>query len=210
MTKFECPSCGAEVVFQSSVSIFAVCQFCRSMVVRHDLNVEAIGKMAVLPDDNSPFQLGTQGYYENVIFTLVGKVRRSWVDGFWNEWHALFVDGKSGWLAEAQGMYMFTLEQQIENLPDLDMLSLNSKFPIKGRYFFVKDIKKTVCVGSEGELPWMSPAGREQTSVDLASDDGKKFACLEFSAEGEKRCFMGNYVEFKELRLSYLRQFDGW
>src|SRR5256885_2095546 len=55
---FNCPSCGAQVDFQSNLSVYAVCKFCRSMIVRHDVNVESIGTMASLPDDMSPIQIG--------------------------------------------------------------------------------------------------------------------------------------------------------
>ena len=43
-----CPSCGAPVQFQSAASILAVCEYCHSTLVRHDLNLEDVGKMAQL------------------------------------------------------------------------------------------------------------------------------------------------------------------
>ena len=73
MKKFNCPSCGAEVVFNSNHSVYAVCKYCHSMIVRHDLDVEAIGTMASLPEDMSPFQIGTEGYYQGTHFSLVGR-----------------------------------------------------------------------------------------------------------------------------------------
>ena len=51
-----CPSCGAEVFFKSSVSVFAVCSHCQSMLVRHDMDLESLGSMAHVPDDVSPAQ----------------------------------------------------------------------------------------------------------------------------------------------------------
>jgi uncharacterized protein (DUF983 family) len=53
-----CPSCGAPVVFKSASSVFAVCEYCQSTLVRHDQNLEDIGKMAALVEDRSPLQLG--------------------------------------------------------------------------------------------------------------------------------------------------------
>ncbi len=105
---FSCPACGGEVSFQSVASIFSVCPYCRMMLVRKDLNVETYGKMAELPPDTSVLQIGTSGKYQNKSFSLVGRVRQSWSDGFWNEWYALFDDTTEGWLAEAQGFYMMS------------------------------------------------------------------------------------------------------
>ncbi|MBP6279063.1 MAG: DUF4178 domain-containing protein, partial [Rhodocyclaceae bacterium] len=58
-----CPACGAPVVFKSSVSFHAVCEFCRSTLVRHGGNLENLGKMADLLEDASPIQLGTEGNF---------------------------------------------------------------------------------------------------------------------------------------------------
>src|SRR6266702_4317560 len=63
MAVVACPSCGASVDFKSAASILAVCEYCRSTLVRQDINVENIGKMAELKLDGSPLQLGAQGTY---------------------------------------------------------------------------------------------------------------------------------------------------
>ena len=110
MQSYTCPSCGAEVKFQSSVSITCVCPYCRTLIVRHDKNVEDMGKMAELPDDISPFQIGTEGIYNHVHFALIGRVRMAWEDGGWNEWFMWFDDGKKGWLSEAEGFLAISFE----------------------------------------------------------------------------------------------------
>lgn len=85
-----CPSCGAPVVFQSASSVFAVCAYCSSTLVRHDQNLEDIGKMAALVEDRSPLQLGTEGSYKGVHFALIGRIQIKYEQGIWNEWHLLF------------------------------------------------------------------------------------------------------------------------
>ena len=98
MLKSSCPSCGAGVTFQSTVSIMAVCEHCNSTIIRHDVDIEAIGKMATLQVDASPLQLGTCGDYRGAAFTVVGRIQLRFDRGLWNEWHLLFSDGRSGWL----------------------------------------------------------------------------------------------------------------
>jgi hypothetical protein len=209
MTKYQCPSCGAEVRFQSSVSVFAVCPYCRSMLVRHDLDVETLGTMAVLSDDTSPLQLQTQGQYKGTSFTLVGRLRVSWSEGRWNEWFALFDDGKHGWLGEAQGFYMISFERTDRTgIPSRPSLHPGQGVTIDNRRYQVDDIKEAVCAGSEGELPFQAVVGRKSTSVDMAGPD-LAFACIEYADDGIK-LFVGEYLQFDELQLKFLRQLDGW
>jgi len=207
--QFDCPSCGASVAFQCAMSVFAVCPYCRSMLVRHDLDVEVIGKMAVLAEDTSPFQLGTQGRYDGRMFQLIGRLKQQWSDGGWNEWCALFNDARHGWLAEAQGFYLVCFETEpAVALPARDTLRVEQGIQIGGESYRVDDIKEVTCAGSEGELPFPAPHGRKSTSVDLSADGGK-FACIEYAEDGT-RLSVGRYVDFAELKLSFLRKLDGW
>lgn len=211
--KLSCPACGAEISFKSKCSVFGVCSYCSSMVVRHDLNLETLGKMAELPEDSSPLQIGTQGRYENSRFELVGRLKISWEDGNWNEWYALFDDGRDGWLAEAQGFYMVSFQvtdpQSVRCIPALQALSPGLKLPLfQGAQFQVSDIKQAVCSGSEGELPMKGPQGRKNTSVDLTGPQSQ-FACIDYSEDGV-RLFLGKYLEFNQLKFTSLREIDGW
>jgi hypothetical protein len=41
------------------------------------------------------------------------------------------------------------------------------KLKINNQKLKVVDIKKAVCIGSEGELPFPAPRGRQTTAIDL-------------------------------------------
>lgn len=168
MVNLLCPACGGELRFKSRVSVFGVCSYCASMVVRHDMNLETLGKMAQLPPDMSPLQLGTRGNYEGKRFELIGRLKIGWENGSWNEWYALFDDRREGWLAEAQGFYMVSFqEQSIDKVPKRKDLAPGRSFPlVSEKIFQVDDIKEATCIGSEGELPMKGPKGRKSTSVD--------------------------------------------
>lgn len=209
MTKFSCPACGAEVQFKSRVSVFGVCSYCATMVVRHDMNLEMMGKMAQLPPDMSPLQVGTQGRFEGKGFEIVGRLKIGWDQGSWNEWYTLLDDGRDGWLAEAQGFYMFSFKHaDLNGLPDLKKVSPGMTVAIGKEEFQIEDIKQAECVGSEGELPMRGPKGRKSTSVDLNGEDGK-FACIDYG-EDEVRLYVGRYIDFEKMNLTSLRQVDGW
>lgn len=209
MKEYSCPSCGASVKFISKASIFAVCPYCRSMLVRHDVDVETIGTMAeTMDEDTTPLQLGTEGVYQDKRFGLAGRVRLAWSDGSWDEWYAWFNDGSQGWVAQAQGFYMVSFQIPDLEAPDLAGLRVGERIEFEEHSYQVDDIKKTTCVASEGELPFKAPKGRTGTSVDL-SGPARRFACIEYSEEGT-RVFEGHYVDFDDLKLSFMRPLDGW
>ena len=208
--KLGCPACGAEVDFKSRSAVFAVCSYCNSTLVRHDLDLEAIGKMAELPPDMSPLQVGTRGSYDGKRFELLGRLKIAWEDGTWNEWYALFDDGQEGWLAEAMGFFMVSFPKPLPpRLPEGDTLKVGQQLELAPQQrFSVDDLKQATCVGSEGELPFPAPQGRESLSVDLSGPE-ETFANLEYAADGT-RLYMGRYVDFDDLKLSNLRELDGW
>jgi hypothetical protein len=203
-----CPSCGAEVRFHSALSVFAVCEYCRSTLLRNDLTLEHFGKMAYLGEDFSPLQLGSSGSFEGRSFMLIGRLEQRWSDGSWNEWYAYFGGGESGWLAEAQGSYMMSFDIALSSPPpSREELSPGTSAHIENVTYTVDDRKEVTCSYSEGELPFPAPLGRRTLSVDVS--DGRMFGCLDYSDEGV-RFYRGSFVDFDALRLSNLRTLPGW
>ena len=207
--EFNCPSCGAPVVFQSSASILEVCQYCSSTLVRHDLNLENIGKMAELQVDGSPLQLGAGGRYQGVPFTVVGRIQLRYEQGLWNEWHILFDDQRAGWLGESMGIYAVSFLTQVnEKTPRFEDLYPGAKVVLKSQSYEVNQVEKAFCLAGQGELPFQIGPGYEAPTVDLAGP-GNRFATLDYSEE-TPLVFVGEYVEFEELHLSGLREMNGW
>ncbi len=225
MRKFACPSCGADVTFRSAQSVYAVCPYCQSMVVRRDVDVTSIGVMAALPEDMSPLQLGSGGYFEDQPFTLIGRLKIGWRDGLWNEWHLLMADGRRGWIGEAQGSFSVSFElegvlprdvaQTFEYcLPLLtggdgaDEAKPGFLVELGGTTLRAVDIKLATCIGSEGELPFTAPKGRRTVAVDCIGVGGE-FATLDHDGH-RARAYVGRYVEWDALRFTNLRPLEGW
>jgi len=231
MRKFACPSCGADVVFQSAQSVYAVCAYCQSMVVRTDVDVKAIGTMAALPDDMSPLQLGTGGTFDGADFTIIGRLKIGWRDGLWNEWHMLMSDGRRGWIGEAQGSFSVSFEvenlaAEAEALQAIERFNYLLKagegreawpdgesapgfsFVLAGQRLRAVDIKQATCLGSEGELPFAAPKGRRTVAVDCVGAQGQ-FATLETDGSSYA-AYAGRYVEWDAFRFSNLRPLEGW
>ena len=209
MLTLNCASCGAAVNFHSKASVFAVCSFCKSTLVRQDMNLDVIGSMADLQDDYSPLQIGTQGLYEGKKFEIVGRLKVAYDGGFWHEWFTWFDTDTTGWLAAAQGFLAmcFTVEDLV---PASENLKPGTVLPLKGRAFQVDDIRQAHCVYSEGELPINAVKGRQALSVDLSGKDAQ-MATIEYPADNSKpRIFVGTYQDFDQFKFKNLRKLDGW
>ena len=225
MLQIRCPNCGAEISFRAGETVYAVCEYCSTGVVRNDVTVESIGKVAVLQDTWSPLQIGTEGDVAGGHFFIVGKVVFEYDAGNWSEWFLAFNDGRTGWMTEAQGHYAVSFESEkdartVEEL-GLEHLTLGKSLPIAGDNFSVSDIKEVNVIFAKGELPFKATPGRESTVIDFVaqhvsahrtkSDENSlvKFASCEFSEDGVS-FFTGGYYNFESLSLTNLRVIDGW
>ncbi len=209
-----CPACGAGVKFRTQSAVSLVCSYCKQLLVRQNMNLEAVGKMADLQsqDEVSPLQLGTRGKFDGKLFDIVGRLRQSWEDGAWNEWYILFSDRTEGWLAEAQGFFMVSFRDNKTTTapPAPQDLMTGQTVRIRGIPFKVDDIKASTCTGSEGELPFPAPVGRKSMSADLSTPEGTSFATIDFSANEGLAVYIGRFVEFDQLELRNIREIEGW
>src|SRR5260370_8204544 len=112
-----CPNCGAKIVFQWSSSVQTVCQYCKSILVRTDVDLKKVGQVADLPPDSSPIQLNTEGIYRNKAFAVVGRIIYEYDQGPWNDWHVLMNDGASPRLSHARQQSPAPSSSKPPNLP---------------------------------------------------------------------------------------------
>jgi hypothetical protein len=203
-----CPNCGAPIKFRWSSAIQTTCEFCRSILVRRDVNLEKVGEVADLPQDSSPIQLGAEGVWRKRPFTVVGRILYEYEQGGWNEWHIVFGDGTSAWLSDAQDDYALSVLEAHGALPPADQISVGQMFQFGSGRFQVTVITVARYKGVEGELPFEYWDHREVTFVDLRTPDAR-FATIDYS-DNPPLLFLGEAVEFEDLQMKGLRQFEGW
>jgi hypothetical protein len=165
-----CPGCGAPVDFRSAQSTHAVCAYCQSTVARQGEVLKRIGKMAELFDDHSLLQLQASGVWKGQAFTLVGRLQYKYGEGTWSEWHALLADGRSAYLSEDNGAYVFSsaLTSQRE-LPTADQFRVGASTAINGTSFSVASNQSVALIAAQGELPHLPPLGQSFAMVELRS-----------------------------------------
>lgn len=204
MKTANCTSCGASIVFRSAASILAVCTYCKSTLIRHDLDLENLGKMAELLEDASPLQLGAEGRYKGSRFALIGRIQLRYALGLWNEWYLLFDNQRNAWLSDTNGNYVLTFLAVVpEPLAAFDAVKIGQSITLLGESFEVTNVETATCIAGEGELPFKVGAGYAAPVVDLANE--KNFATIDYSNESPT-VFIGEQVALADLRMTGLRE----
>jgi hypothetical protein len=205
-----CPNCSAPIAFRWSSAVQTVCESCRSVVVRHDVDLATIGEKSDLPPDSSPIQLGTEGRVDDRAFTVVGRIAYAWDGGGWNEWHLGFADGSSGWLSDAQAEYAVTrlVPTPPAALPAADAVMVGVAYPWQGESLRVTAVTEARYVGVDGELPFEYWGRHRMRFADLRGTGGT-FATVDYS-EAPPLLFVGRGVDYDDLALRNVRTFPGW
>ncbi|MBV9180180.1 MAG: DUF4178 domain-containing protein [Acidobacteria bacterium] len=201
-----CPNCGAKISFRWSASVQTVCEYCKSILVRTDVDLQKVGQVADLPPDSSPIQIGTEGTYGGHSFVAIGRIIYEYDQGNWNEWHLMMNNGTSGWLSDAQDEYAVTFQAPGRNLPG--ECSIGQQYSWDKETYTVSTVTKAHYRGVEGELPFQYWDKSEVIFVDLLSHTGK-FATIDYSDEVPV-LYLGEAVESENLKLKNLRSFEGW
>ena len=205
----ECPSCGAPVSFRWSGAVQTTCDYCRSILVRHDVDLERVGRVADLPPDSSPVQRGTEGRWRGRPFVVVGRIRYQYGRGRWSEWHLRFADGGGGWLSDAQLEWAVTEQAAAPlDLPAPERLAVGRRVALAEGAFTVASVTRARYLGVEGELPFTYWDKAEVPFVDLRGPNGR-FATIDGS-ERPPLLFVGEAVPYEALALTGVREFDGW
>jgi uncharacterized Zn finger protein (UPF0148 family) len=198
-----CPSCGAPVAFKRGSSVVVVCEFCNSVVARGDRKLEDLGKVAELIETGSPLEVGLKGAYQGAPFELTGRAQLGHESGgLWDEWYAAFSDGRWGWLAEAQGRFYLTFQQDLPEqtlIPPIEMLgpgqavaAIRTSVPL-----VVAETGEARALGAKGEIPYLLVPGELYYYADLSGPNGV-FATLDYS-QSPPMVFIGREVRLSEL-----------
>jgi hypothetical protein len=201
-----CPNCGAKITFRWSGSVQTVCEYCKSVLIRTDMDLQKVGQVADLPPDSSPIQISTEGVYGKRGFVVIGRILYEYDQGNWNEWHLVMSDGTSGWLSDAQLEYAVSFAAQAQTLPSECKIGQN--YTWNNETYTVSSITKAHYCGVEGELPFQYWDKSDVVFIDLMSRT-QKFATIDYS-EDPALLFLGEAVEFDDLKLKNLRSFEGW
>jgi hypothetical protein len=181
----------------------AVCTFCKSTLLREGEALRKIGQVADLFDDHSPLQLGLSGKYQGSVFTLVGRLQWQGDEGPWNEWHALFDTGRSGWLSEDNGQYVIGFDATSPNgLPVASAITIGSGVYLDGLEWNVAAKVNAKILSAQGELPKIPQFDAAAWVIELRNPKGE-VASWATTAQASRpdNWFIGRAVRLDDLAL---------
>lgn len=205
MYKTACPACGASVEFKSAGSVMAVCAYCRSTLLREADAVRNIGRMSEVIEDHTRIQIGTSGQYQGRNFGVVGRIQLRYEDGFWNEWYVVFDDGKTGWLSDGSGQYVFTEAIEVPaQLPSFEQIRPGATIQHNGTRFTATDVRAAQCVAGQGELPFQVGEGWTARVADFRAEE--RFLTLDYSDGAAPQVYAGLATTLEALKCQFLRE----
>jgi hypothetical protein len=129
-----------------------------------------------------------------VPFTLVGRLQYAYEGGTWNEWHALFDNGRSAWLSEDNGAYVVAFDAPLPaDAPALEGLQAGQRVMADGRVWDVASITRAKLLAAQGELPRPPQLQGEFDVVDLRNSAGE-VATLDNSDPAQRAWSVGRSV----------------
>jgi hypothetical protein len=207
MQNVSCPSCGAQVNFRSHASVMAVCEYCKTSVLKDADTVKNYGKMSDVLEDYSPVQIGTSGVFGGRGFTVIGRIQLRYSAGMWNEWYLLFDDGAAAWLGDSSGLFTLTTERVGEKqLPAFADITPAQTYPIAGRNYLAAEVRIADCIGGQGELPFKVGQGWQAKVADFRYGTG--FLTLDYSDSEVPTVYTGQAVTLADLKCQLLRDDD--
>lgn len=160
MVQMNCSTCGAPLKVENQFVRSVTCQFCGSayMVSGSD-GLSAAGKTTSLADYPSRLSIGAQGKIQGRGFTVLGRVRYTYDEGFWDEWQIEWHDGTPpDWLEEDEGYWtLYRRERVRSEIPPMEQISVGKTYSINGHNVFITEKRTARMMGSEGQFSAVLP-----------------------------------------------------
>jgi hypothetical protein len=199
VSALSCPSCGAPLPTANPGVVMAICEYCSNAVVYDEDAVNDIGKQAVLSEGFTRLYRGATGTIADNRFTVLGRVRYSFGQGFWDEWYLELEDASHAWVTEDD--HDLALETRFEGTaPPMDDLTPGDRIELGGVTYQVDEIGEARCVGLEGQLPKAIESDEVYRYADLSSMDGTLTMAVEYD-DTPPSVFVGRWLEPDEIQL---------
>jgi hypothetical protein len=158
--QLDCNTCGAPLKVENQFIRSVTCQFCgASYLVSGEEGLDARGQGAKLGDYPSRLNVGQTGTIRGKGFSVLGRVRYAYAEGFWEEWQIEWKDGDPPtWLEEDEGYWtMYKRERVRSQIPAHDKVSVGSTIKVNNHNVFVTEKRSGKMVGQEGQFASVMP-----------------------------------------------------
>lgn len=160
MKTFTCNSCGAPLEVENQFIRTVTCRFCgANYMISGDDNLDPTGKSATLANYPSRLSVGATGTIRGRGFTVLGRIRYGYDEGFWEEWQITWDDGAPpDWLEEDEGYWTLYKRERVRGaIPAYDDVPVGGTIPVNNKQVFVTEKRKAKVIGSEGQFASVFP-----------------------------------------------------
>jgi len=202
MAEMNCTSCGAPLKIENQFVRSVTCEFCGSTyVVSGGDNLNAAGKSASLADYPSRLSVGDQGEIQGRTFTVLGRVRYTYDEGFWDEWQIEWHDGAPpDWLEEDEGYWTLYKRERVRGpVPAADEISVGTTYTINNKQVFISEKRTARVMGSEGQFSSVLPLQGDFTYA--TGSAGENLLSVNYWPD-EIELSVGTELEPHEIKLS--------
>jgi hypothetical protein len=170
-------------------------------MVSGDSTLDSTGTTVALANYPSRLKVYTKGTIRGRGFTVLGRIRYTYDEGFWDEWQIGWDDGAPpAWLEEDEGYWTVFNKQRVRGeIPSYDALRVGTTVNINGQNVFVSEKRRARVLGSEGQFAAVMPIQGTFGYAQGASD-GKMIAVNYWDNEIE--ISSGDELEHHEVMVS--------
>jgi hypothetical protein len=156
----QCKNCGAALEVENQFIRTVTCRFCgTNYLVSGSDTLDVQGQSVTLADYPSRLKVGMQGKIRGRDFTVLGRIRYRYDEGFWEEWQIAWGDGAPpDWLEEDEGYWTLYRRERVKGavLP-YDQVRVGASVKLNNREVFVTEKRRAKVAGSEGQFASVFP-----------------------------------------------------
>lgn len=158
--ELKCQTCSAPLQIENQFIRSVTCQFCGSAyLVTGDEGLSKRGDAARLADYPSRLSVGQTGSIRGRKFTVLGRVRYAYPEGFWEEWQIAWDDEQPpSWLEEDEGYWTLYKRERVRSaIPEHGAVRVGATIKVNTYDVFITEKRSAKMVGSEGQFSSVLP-----------------------------------------------------
>ena len=174
MASMNCTSCGAPIDIKNQFIRTATCEYCGAVfTISGSEDLKATGDKVSLADYPSRFSIGTRGKIKDKGFSIIGRMRYTYEEGFWDEWQIIWDDDSPpSWLEEDEGYWTLYDKERVRGaIASYDEIKVGASVKINKHEVFITERRKGKLLGHEGQFASTLPNVHQFSYVQGAADD---------------------------------------
>lgn len=169
-----CTSCGAPLEVKNQFIRSVSCQFCGAVyTISGDDSLKSTGESASLANYPSRFTIGARGIIKDKGFTIIGRCRYTYQDGFWDEWQVVWDDDSPpSWMEEDEGYWTLYNKERVKGaIVAFEQIKVGATAKINKHDVFVTERRKGQLLGHEGQFASVLPVKGQFSYIQGAAGD---------------------------------------